>query len=127
MIRRKVELSFALVVLVSFAALGVMGYVLRETRILASENRALIEETNDLRRQRAIDQAETDRMLCRRINAERDILADLIRNVIARSTDSRSRARAVELFADSLDRLKPSDCRNLPSQRPFEDPTESNG
>lgn len=59
--------------------------------------------------------ADADKLLCRGINAERRIIANLIRSIIAaRETESGRREQA-HLFAEALVKLEPRDCTKLPS------------
>jgi hypothetical protein len=116
-------ISIRIALLCFIPSIIAIGFTYYEARERSMTNRALIEETNDLREQRLEDAAVSDHLLCQRINVERDILSDLIRGVIAAEA-SETRQQRAEFFADSLDRLQPKNCRTLPSQRPFDDPTE---
>lgn len=61
-------------------------------------------------------QAHTDLLLCQKTNQQNDILADLIRSVIAAADTDAARRESALFFADSLERLEPRDCDKLPSQ-----------
>ncbi len=87
-------------------------------RDYGQDTRQNIQHIQELREQRVKEQARTDLALCESINAERDILSDLLNSVVTNATDGQ--ARRAEFFADALQRLEPSDCSKLPSQRPFQ-------
>lgn len=97
------------------------GYILPMALLIAGLFGSLYEiekqsaRESDIRAERVELAARTDRLICRRLNAERDILADLIRNVIAGNEDSRNRQSTATFFADALERLKPDNCNALPS------------
>ena len=70
------------------------------------------EDLHRLRNENAAIDARTDLMLCEATNHERDIFADLIDDLLAGST------RSEKALIRARGRLQPTDCAELPSQRP---------
>lgn len=107
------------------AALFVMWTILHgenadQNRALRVERRqsnleARIIETRRLERARLV--AVTDLRTCQRANQGNDILADLIRAIVANADTPAAKKRSEDFFAESLRRLAFVDCSKLPSQK----------
>lgn len=122
---RSIFLTYGAFALMAFAFLAVVGFAAWATidaRDRSTTNRMLIERLERIERSAADERekilqtfAHVDKLLCRSLNAERRILADLIRSVIAARETAANRRKATLFFAEALVRLEPRDCDKLPN------------
>jgi hypothetical protein len=98
-------------IVILLVVIGTGWLVWQDARDRSATNRMLIERLEAAENHGA----SADKLLCQGINAERKILADLIRSVIAARETEASRRQATLFFADALVALEPRNCDKLPS------------
>jgi hypothetical protein len=117
-------LAFAVVVIV---LISIVGAEEARNRQLAKDNRASLHVIaadqrafERFRIQRTRDVNATAVLICRKQNAQSGVLADLIRRLLAlppRPGQSHAQAESRRILGDALPKLKPEDCRQLPTRR----------
>lgn len=116
-----------LVPMACFVVSLILVYLQLEDKNAAQDQAARVEQRQNtleekqaerLRKERALLVAASDRRICARSNADRDILGDILREFLAQSDTPEERERFEGFFGDALRRLAPEDCSKLPTAKP---------